>query len=111
MNQKIRVYGRSRINEKLKETYSRLYEIAGNCCELCRSNQGLSVHHIYPKSDPANCRDELWNMIVLCRKCHKHYKDEIKSRLIKTHLEHVDDFCEKWRLKVNNNWDGLIPVR
>jgi len=94
-----------------------LYDVAGNCCELCGSNQNLSRHHIYPKSDPRHCSDAMWNTIIVCMtegksmQCHRHYSADNKTRLLIIHMRHIDEYCTKWGMEPNDNWTGLVSAQ
>lgn len=40
----------------------------GHCCQMCKTDEYLEVHHIRPRSTGGGDNEE--NLIVLCRKCH-----------------------------------------
>jgi 5-methylcytosine-specific restriction endonuclease McrA len=39
-------------------------------CVRCPSNNNLTIHHIKPKSDYPELKNDINNVITLCRECH-----------------------------------------
>jgi hypothetical protein len=59
------------------------------CCEVC-GNQGVDTHHIEARSmGGTKKKDEIFNLMCLCRHCHVKYGDkkQYKDFLKNTHLE------------------------
>ena len=51
---------------------------------LCKSNQGVSIHHIFGRSEnPTLCG------IPLCEECHRNYTFLDKGTLLKTVIKHL----------------------
>jgi 5-methylcytosine-specific restriction endonuclease McrA len=90
-----------------KQFLQRVYEIAGNCCELCRSNQGLSCHHITPRPTGLTIHT-LTNCMLLCEKCHKPFTLEEQHQLMTIHKNILIQYCEKWNLTHNEKWTRLV---
>lgn len=50
---------------------NKIYKRDGYCCKKCKSNLNLEIHHIKSiKSHPELAQKE-YNLILLCRKCHR----------------------------------------
>ena len=48
-------------------------------CEICGTNENLTIHHYLPKSEGG--KDEAKNYMVLCRGCHTiYYHKELEKR-------------------------------
>ena len=61
-------------------------------CEVCGAT-AVDIHHIEPKGmGGSKQKDELWNLIALCRKCHEYaHKGVIsKRRLWEIATERID---------------------
>lgn len=51
--------------------YKAVYKRDENKCQSCGSRANLSVHHIQPISKRPDLKDELSNLIILCKNCHQ----------------------------------------
>lgn len=63
------------INRK-KDYRTKAYEVYGKICKRCNSTKNLVVHHI----DGNRLNNDINNLCVFCKKCHKHEHDD-KSQL------------------------------
>ena len=69
----------------LAKLAKQVIERSGGVCENCNSNQGpLDIHHILFKSHGG--RDEIENLILLCRECHERAHGIRKPRIPKQDL-------------------------
>lgn len=74
--------GKKSYSEKLKDfrwidKRSKIIERDNNCCQRCRSEEELEVHHIHYAGEPWEAKDI--ELITLCEYCHKtieHIKEQ-----------------------------------
>lgn len=73
-----------------KSTIRAVYRRAKGKCEVCKGNPS-DFHHIFRKNSYfGSDRDDKWNLILLCKKCHTklHFKGdrELDNKLLKIAL-------------------------
>lgn len=71
-----------------KKAYKWVVERDQGICQLC-GRRAVDVHHIIPAGMGGKRKDEMWNMISLCRTCHDeaHRSKEQKQRCMAWSME------------------------
>lgn len=76
-NKKWRSRNKEKVNsnarEYVKKKNSLMRKLIANCCEKCKSQKSLCIHH----KNRNHFDNSPTNLMILCRKCHakEHYKD------------------------------------
>ena len=99
------------LRRRLIELGNQRYKKNGGCCEECGQHfdrKDLQMHHILPWYVFPKLREEKWNLLLLCPRCH--YMEHHNPLLQAKHMEvvarqHSVELEKNYRKVINNRWE------